>query len=57
MAMVEVVARVGSVLNTDVWAKAGVMIREDLTANAPNAMARVTPGTAWASSGASPAVT
>ncbi len=40
----EVVARVASVLNTDVWAKAGVMIREDLTANAPNAMALVSAG-------------
>ncbi len=40
----EVVARVASVLNTDVWAKGGVMIREDLTANAPNAMALVSAG-------------
>jgi IPT/TIG domain len=40
----EIVARVGSVQNTDPWAKAGIMIREDLTANAPNAMARVTAG-------------
>ena len=41
---VEVVARVASVLNTDDWAKGGVMIREDLTANARNAMALVSAG-------------
>ena len=33
-----IVARVDSLQNTDPWAKAGVMIREDLTGNAPNAM-------------------
>jgi regulation of enolase protein 1 (concanavalin A-like superfamily) len=38
----EVVARVASLQNTDPWTKAGVMIREDLSANAPNAMATVT---------------
>ena len=36
-----IVARVDSLQNTDPWAKAGVMIREDLTGNAPNAMAPV----------------
>ena len=38
----EIVARVDSLQNTDAWAKAGVMIREDLTGNAPNALASVT---------------
>jgi regulation of enolase protein 1 (concanavalin A-like superfamily) len=37
----EIVARVTSLTNTDPWAKAGVMVREDLTANARNAMALV----------------
>jgi regulation of enolase protein 1 (concanavalin A-like superfamily) len=37
----EIVARVASLTNTDPWAKAGVMVREDLTANARNAMALV----------------
>ena len=40
----EIVARVTSLQNTDGWAKAGVMIREDLTGGAPNAMAQVTAG-------------
>ena len=30
----EIIARVTSLTNTDPWAKAGVMVREDLTANA-----------------------
>jgi len=34
----QIVARVVSVQNTDQWAKAGVMIRESLTANARHAM-------------------
>ena len=38
----EIVARVGSLQNTDMWAKAGVMIREDLAGNAPNAATFVT---------------
>ena len=40
----EIVARVDSLLNTNDWAKAGVMIREDLTGGAPNAMAYVSAG-------------
>ena len=39
-----IVARVTSLQNTDPWTKAGVMIREDLTSNAPHAMAVVTAG-------------
>jgi hypothetical protein len=41
---VTITARVDSLQYTDEWAKVGVMIREDLTGNAPNAMAHVTPG-------------
>ncbi|MFN7928587.1 MAG: NPCBM/NEW2 domain-containing protein [Blastocatellia bacterium] len=37
----EIIARVTSVGNTDVWAKAGVMIRASLAANAPYAMMMV----------------
>ncbi len=37
------IARVESVENTDSWAKAGVMIREELTNNAKNALMAVTP--------------
>lgn len=37
----EIVARVTGVQNTDVWAKAGVMIRSSLAANAPYAMMAV----------------
>jgi hypothetical protein len=40
----EIVARVTSVGNTDGWAKAGVMIRESLTADSPHAMVVVTSG-------------
>lgn len=40
----EIVARVDSLVNTNTWAKAGVMIREDRTAGAPNAFAYVSPG-------------
>jgi hypothetical protein len=39
-----IVARVGSVRNTDPWAKAGVMIRENLNANSKHAAVFVTPG-------------
>lgn len=39
-----VTARVLSVPNTDGWAKAGVMIRASLTANAANAFIAVSPG-------------
>ena len=39
-----VVARVTSIGNTDQWAKAGVMIRENLTAGAKHASTFVTPG-------------
>lgn len=39
----EIVARVTSIENTHVWAKAGVMIRASLTASAPYAMMMVTP--------------
>ena len=39
----QIVARVTTVPNTDPWAKAGVMIREDLTAGARNAAVLVTP--------------
>src|SRR4029079_5705416 len=38
----EIVARVDSLQNTAAWAKAGVMIREDLTGNAANVLAPVT---------------
>jgi len=39
----EIVARVASLQNTDAWAKAGVMIRETLTAGSTFAMTIVTP--------------
>lgn len=39
-----ITARVLGVENTDVWAKAGVMIRESLNANSRNAFVAVTPG-------------
>jgi subtilisin family serine protease len=39
----QIVARVATVPNTDPWAKAGVMIREDLTAGARHAAVLVTP--------------
>lgn len=39
-----IVARVTSVANTDPWAKAGVMIRQNLTAGSANAMVAITPG-------------
>jgi regulation of enolase protein 1 (concanavalin A-like superfamily) len=39
----EIVARVVSVQNTDPWAKAGVMIRETLTAGSKHSMVVVTP--------------
>lgn len=40
----EIVARVANQARTDGWAKAGVMIREDLTANARHASVFLTPG-------------
>jgi len=40
----ELVARVTAVGNTDPWAKAGVMIRETLSANSKHAMMVLTPG-------------
>ncbi len=40
----EIYARVASVENTDAWAKAGVMIREELTAGSTHAMSVVTVG-------------
>jgi transcriptional regulator CtsR/regulation of enolase protein 1 (concanavalin A-like superfamily) len=39
-----VVTRVASLTNTNVWAKAGVMIRESLGSNSKHAMMVVTPG-------------
>ena len=39
-----IIARVVSVQNIDAWSKAGIMIRESLNANAPNALIAVTPG-------------
>ena len=41
-------ARVESIGNTDVWAKAGVMIRETLDAGSKHAMIAVTPGNSCA---------
>jgi regulation of enolase protein 1 (concanavalin A-like superfamily) len=45
----EVIGRVGSLQNSNAWAKAGVMMRESLTAGSRHAMAVVTPanGTAF----------
>lgn len=39
----EIKARVASMTNTDPWAKAGVMIRENLTANSNHAYCAITP--------------
>jgi endo-1,4-beta-xylanase len=39
-----VIARVASVQYSDSWAKAGIMVRESLAANAVNAFVAVTPG-------------
>jgi regulation of enolase protein 1 (concanavalin A-like superfamily) len=39
-----VVARVATLLNTNAWAKSGVMIRENLGANSKNAMMAITTG-------------
>ena len=41
---VAITARVVSIQNTSDWAKAGVMIREDLEADSPHAMMVITPG-------------
>ncbi len=40
----EIVARVDSISNTDAWAKAGVMIRQSLSAGSPQASVFATPG-------------
>ena len=40
----EIIARVSSVQNTNVWAKAGVMIRETVASNSRHAMIVLTPG-------------
>ena len=40
----DITARVTAIDNTNVWAKAGVMIRETLTAGSRHAMVVVTPG-------------
>jgi hypothetical protein len=40
----QLIARVASEQNTDSWAKAGVMIRETLTAGSKNAMMAISPG-------------
>jgi hypothetical protein len=40
----EIRARVATQQNTDIWAKSGVMIRENLTAGAKHAMMVLTPG-------------
>jgi hypothetical protein len=44
----EIRARVASVQNTNAWAKAGVMVRESLAADARHAMAVMTPGYGFA---------
>ena len=41
---VQVVARVTAIQNTQQWAKAGVMLRQALTANAAHVLLDVTPG-------------
>lgn len=41
---VEIRARVTSIMNTNAWAKAGIMIRETLQSNSKHAMVVVTPG-------------
>jgi hypothetical protein len=40
----QITAKITSVANTNAWAKAGVMIRQDLTAGSKNAFVAVTPG-------------
>jgi hypothetical protein len=40
----QITARVASQQNTDPWALAGVMVRETLDANSPQALAAITPG-------------
>ncbi|MHC4426417.1 MAG: LamG domain-containing protein, partial [Planctomycetota bacterium] len=46
-----IIAKVESVLDTDVWAKAGVMIRETLEGGSPHAFICVTPGSGVAAQG------
>lgn len=43
-----IIARVGTEQNTNAWAKAGVMIRESLAANATDVFEAVTPGNGYA---------
>jgi hypothetical protein len=47
------IARVNSVYNSNVWAKAGVMIRQSASAGSVHAFACITPGGAGAGNGAS----
>src|SRR5262249_53678093 len=44
---VDIIARVNSLTNTYTWAKAGVMIRETLNANARNAIALMSAGSGY----------
>jgi regulation of enolase protein 1 (concanavalin A-like superfamily) len=44
----EVIARLASLANTDSWAKAGVMIRESLTAQSRHAMMAISAGNGYA---------
>jgi len=46
-----IIAKVNSVDNTNVWAKAGVMIRESLNPDSAHAFACITPGSGVASQG------
>ncbi|MEA3226402.1 MAG: hypothetical protein U9Q07_10675, partial [Planctomycetota bacterium] len=46
-----IIAKVDSIVDTDPWAKAGVMIRETLDADSKHAFACVTPGNGVASQG------
>jgi parallel beta-helix repeat protein len=41
---IEVVARVASIAATDAWAKAGIMLRDDLSPTAAHALMSLTPG-------------
>jgi hypothetical protein len=44
----EIVARVTSIQNTDMWSKGGIMIRQSLTPGSPNASMFATAGNPWA---------
>ena len=48
-----IVARVDSIVNTNVWAKGGVMIRQSLDAGSTHAFMPITPGGSGAGNGAS----